>query len=190
MTFQTAIAAARPGEDVPEAALMTAAIADSAELREVIALFSAQPDLEALPVIDSEGRPVGAVLERDVRRLLLNPFGHALLQNHSLYRHLDGFISAVPIADIGAGLGHFFALISEGSGHDAVILTEQGRFRGTVGGRTLLRMAAGETAPLGPVADKARAEVLKMTRTPEVRAELARSPEQLEAVRSLLQAAA
>lgn len=54
----------------------------------------------------------------------------------------------------------------------------------------LLRMAAGETAPLGPVADKARAEVLKMTRTPEVRAELARSPEQLEAVRSLLQAAA
>ena len=165
MTFQTAIAAARPGEDVPEAALMTAAIADSAELREVIALFSAQPDLEALPVIDSEGRPVGAVLERDVRRLLLNPFGHALLQNHSLYRHLDGFISAVPIADIGAGLGHFFALISEGSGHDAVILTEQGRFRGTVGGRTLLRMAADREAA---IAARREARLRRIARATEV----------------------
>ena len=53
----------------------------------------------------------------------------------------------------------------------------------------LLKMAAGETAPLGPVADRAKAEVLKMTRAPEVRAELAKAPEQLDAVRGLLQSA-
>ena len=53
----------------------------------------------------------------------------------------------------------------------------------------LLRMASGDTAPIGPVADRARAEVLKMTRSPEIRAELARTPEQLEMVRGLLQTA-
>ena len=37
----------------------------------------------------------------------------------------------------------------------------------------LLRMAAGETAPLGPAADRAKAEAIKLFRTPETRAALA-----------------
>ena len=142
MTCEIAIRPTRLRETALEAALITEAIVDGAGLREVIALFRTRPDLEALPVVDSADRPIGAVLERDIRRLLLNPYGHALLQNPTLYHQLDSFIRAVPIAEIDAGLGHFFALISEGAGHDALILTEQGRFRGAIGGRTLLRMAA------------------------------------------------
>ena len=146
MTLQTPITSSRPPEDSLLSALRTEAVEAGAELREVIAQFRARPDLEALPVVDAEGSPLGAVLERDVRKLLLNPFGHALLQNDTLHRRLDTFLSPVPVADIGAGLGHFFALISGGAGHDALILTERGRFRGVVCGRTLLRMAADREA--------------------------------------------
>ncbi|WP_340314327.1 methyl-accepting chemotaxis protein [Rhizorhabdus argentea] len=127
-------------------ALETEAIAASAGLREVIALFRARPELEALPVVDAEGRPIGAVLERDIRKLLLNPFGHALLQNDTLYCRMDEFVSMVPMAEIDAGLAHFFLLISEGNGHDALIVTDGGRFKGAVGGRKLLRMAADREA--------------------------------------------
>ncbi len=134
--------------DPVEAAMTIDTIAATANLREVIARFRDQPDLEALPVVEEDGRPIGAVLERDIRRLLLNPFGHALLCNHSLYRRLDGFVSQVPIADRAMGLGHLFALISGGEGHDAVILTEEGRFFGVVSGRNLLRMAADREAAL------------------------------------------
>lgn len=52
--------------------------------------------------------------------------------------------------------------------------------------RTLLRMAAGETAPLGPAADKAKAEALKLLRTPDFRNEIAASPQSLPSMRSLL----
>ena len=52
----------------------------------------------------------------------------------------------------------------------------------------LLRMAAGETAPLGPAADRAKAEVLRQLRTPEVRSVLATSPQQFEQVRGLMSA--
>jgi methyl-accepting chemotaxis protein len=114
----------------------------------VIARFRDQPEMEVLPVVAEGDRPVGAVLERDVRRLLLNPFGHALLCNHSLYRRLDGFVSAVPIADAGASLGELFALVSEGDGHDAVLLTRDGRFVGALSGRTLLKLAADREAAL------------------------------------------
>jgi hypothetical protein len=51
----------------------------------------------------------------------------------------------------------------------------------------LLKLAVGESAPLGPAADRARAEALKLVRTDETRAELARSPEQMSAVRDLIQ---
>ena len=50
----------------------------------------------------------------------------------------------------------------------------------------LLGLAMGDSAPLGPAADRARAEVVKLMRTPETRAELAKAPESVERVRSLL----
>jgi hypothetical protein len=53
----------------------------------------------------------------------------------------------------------------------------------------LLRMAMGEAAPLGPAADRARAEALKLTRAPELREEIARSPQAAEKVRDLLRTA-
>jgi hypothetical protein len=53
----------------------------------------------------------------------------------------------------------------------------------------LLRLAAGESAPLGPAADRARTEALKLARMPETRSALAGAPEQVETVRNLIQQA-
>jgi hypothetical protein len=52
-----------------------------------------------------------------------------------------------------------------------------------------VRMAVGEAAPLGPAADRARAEALKLVRNPEFRDELSRSPEAVERVRGMMQTA-
>lgn len=53
----------------------------------------------------------------------------------------------------------------------------------------LLRLALGETAPLGPVADKAKAAALKLAKDPAAREGLARSPEVIERLRPLMNAA-
>ena len=53
----------------------------------------------------------------------------------------------------------------------------------------LLRMAIGEAAPLGPAADRARSEALKLVRHPDLREELAKSPESVEKVRGMMQSA-
>ncbi|NBB13970.1 hypothetical protein GVN21_01215 [Caulobacter sp. SLTY] len=53
----------------------------------------------------------------------------------------------------------------------------------------LLRLAIGEAAPLGPAADRAKAEALKLTRAPELREEITRSPQAAEKVRDLLRTA-
>jgi hypothetical protein len=53
----------------------------------------------------------------------------------------------------------------------------------------LLRLASGESAPLGPAADRAKAEAMKLVRHEDTRVELSGSPDQVEAVRDLIQQA-
>jgi hypothetical protein len=53
----------------------------------------------------------------------------------------------------------------------------------------LLRMAAGEAAPLGPAAERARAEALKLFRHDDLRSQLAADPEQMAGLRGLVQQA-
>ncbi len=54
----------------------------------------------------------------------------------------------------------------------------------------LLRLACGESGPLGPVADRARAEAMKFARLDETRAELSVAPDQVDTIRDLLRHAA
>ena len=50
----------------------------------------------------------------------------------------------------------------------------------------LLKLACGEACPLGPAADRARTEALKLARNDETRAELTVAPEQVDAIRDLI----
>jgi hypothetical protein len=53
----------------------------------------------------------------------------------------------------------------------------------------LLRLACGETAPLGPAAERAKAEAIKLLRESETRRAIAADPQILERVRDLMQGA-
>lgn len=50
----------------------------------------------------------------------------------------------------------------------------------------LLRLATGHAGPSGPVADRARAEAIKLFRAPDLRARLADQPQAIETVKSLM----
>lgn len=53
----------------------------------------------------------------------------------------------------------------------------------------LLKLANGEAAPLGPAADRARMEALRLVRLDETRSELAKAPERMAQVKDLIQQA-
>ena len=53
----------------------------------------------------------------------------------------------------------------------------------------LLKLASGETAPCGPVADRAKAEAVRIFKTPDARAALSAEPEALTPLRPLMKAA-
>jgi hypothetical protein len=50
----------------------------------------------------------------------------------------------------------------------------------------LLRLATGEAGPTGPVAERAKAEVVRLLKSPDIRTQLAAAPEMLENMRGLM----
>ncbi|WP_066775806.1 methyl-accepting chemotaxis protein [Sphingomonas sp. CCH5-D11] len=117
-------------------------VAAGARMLEAVQLFRAAPDLRMIAVVDVLQRPVGALFERDVRRLLFSPFGYALLSNRSLAIGLGDHVLPCPVVPLDAGAGAMLATWQEQPGAEGLIITDKGRYLGTIDQPTLLRVAA------------------------------------------------
>lgn len=110
-------------------------------LTAAIALFRQYPDMRLLPVLDDDQRPIGAIRERDVKGLLYNPFGHALLQNPDFGASFTGYVRAHPCCEHDVPLAEKLVLHADWDAPDALILTDRGRFAGLLDAATLARHA-------------------------------------------------
>ncbi len=112
-------------------------------LSEAVDCFQRDAGLRLLPVIDGSGRPVGAIYERDMRRILFNPFGHALLRNPSfggrLNEHVRPCACVERMTDVESLVDVYAA---QGEGCEGLIVTDRGQFAGVLGGPLLLRLTA------------------------------------------------
>lgn len=117
-------------------------IMSDASLVEAIGLFRRYPDMRLLPVLDAEQRPVGAIVERDVKGLLYNPFGHALLQNPDFGASLTAYVRPHACCEVDAPLAEKLALHADWGAPDALILTSRGVFAGLLDAAKIARLAS------------------------------------------------
>lgn len=112
-------------------------------LSEAVDWFQHDPAMRLLPVLDMADRPVGAIYERDMRRILFNPFGHALLRNPSFGGRLDDHVRPCARVDRTASVESLIDLFAaQGAECEGLIVTIDGVYDGVLGGALLLRLAA------------------------------------------------
>ncbi|CAM5450074.1 methyl-accepting chemotaxis protein [Sphingobium scionense] len=112
-------------------------------LSDAVDRFQEDPALRLLPVVDVADRPVGAIYERDMRQILFNPFGHALLRNPSFGGRLDEHVRPCAMVEQSASIERLIDLYAaQGSDCEGLIVTQGGCYVGVVGGPLLLRLAA------------------------------------------------
>ncbi|WP_296612155.1 methyl-accepting chemotaxis protein [Sphingomonas sp.] len=111
-----------------------------------VEVFRHAPELRILAVVDAAGAPIGALLDRDIRRLLFSPFGFALLSNPSYGGNLAQHVRSCPTVDRAAGITAILRAWHRDGGGEGVILTHAGRFDGVLDQPSLLRMAAERNA--------------------------------------------
>lgn len=147
--FCTGVALVADREDLADRITARSALADSARLVDAVEAFQRQPTLRLLPVLDSMRRPVGAVYEREMRALLFNPFGHALLKNPFYGGQLGHHVRSCPVVEIGDDIETLIeAYARAGDGCEGLILTRNRRFEGVIGSKVLIRLAAERDATL------------------------------------------
>ena len=118
-------------------------------LSEAVDHFQHDAALRLLPVVDHAGRPAGAIYERDMRLILFNPFGHALLRNPSFGGRLDDHVRFCAQIDCGADVEQLVdAYAAQGAGCEGLILVDKGRYAGVIGSARLLRLTAERDARL------------------------------------------
>lgn len=119
------------------------AIAADATMLTAVELFRDAPAMRMLAVVDAAGRPLGALLDADIRAFLFSPFGFALLANPSFGAELRPHIRICPTVEGGTGVAHVLeAWHRAGAGTEGVIVTRRGRFEGVIDQPALLRLAA------------------------------------------------
>ena len=90
-------------------------------------------------------------------------------------------------AEINAAIGSVGGSVEAEAKNDAMVARSPAPLPQKL--TVLLRLAAGETAPSGPAADRAKAEAIKLVRAPESRAALSAAPETLAPLKGLMRAA-
>lgn len=93
-------------------------------------------------MVNQAGRPIGAVFEQDVREILYNPYGHALLDNPAFNRAVEAHCRPCPIADVVTPLPDLLDAYARSDGSEGKILTSGERLFGVLTNRTLIRLAA------------------------------------------------
>ena len=91
-------------------------------LSQAVDRFQDDAALRLLPVVDAADRPVGAIYERDMRRILFNPFGHALLRNPSFGGRLDEHVRPCAMVEQSASIERLIDLAARQTGRDPVEL--------------------------------------------------------------------
>ena len=104
--------------------------------------FTSDPDLRVMPVLDGARRPVGAIFEKDVRRLLLNPFGHALLRNPSYGHAISRHVRPCPVAEASLDIGAIIDAYRAANGSEGMIIVRGGRLHAVINNRRLVYLAA------------------------------------------------
>lgn len=111
-------------------------------LSKAVEIFQDDTDLRLLAIVDAKQKPVGAIFERDIRRLLLNPFGHALLRNRSYNRDLAGHVHPCPSVEMSHDVAALIAHYRRCEGREGMILTSHGRLYATLTNRRLVLLSA------------------------------------------------
>lgn len=119
---------------------MSVRLSDS--LRETLEIFRQNRAIRILAVVDQENRPLGVIREVDVRDLLFNPFGHALMSNPGFGKSIQNLVRPCAVAEQHLESAELIATYADHPDSPGVVLTVAGQFIETLSDDHLLELMA------------------------------------------------
>lgn len=92
------------------------------------------------PVVNELGEPIGILRERDMKNWVYSPFGISLLMNSSYKHEIVSVVSRVPVVSVETSLEAILEIYALDPEAEAVLLTENGKYRGYLDSRTMVQI--------------------------------------------------
>ncbi len=112
----------------------------SDSLRDTLEMFRSNRSMRILAVVDQENRPLGVIREVDVRDLLFNPFGHALMSNPGFGKDIQNLVKPCAVAEQHLDSAELIAIFAGHVDSPGLVLTVAGRFLETLSDDQLLEL--------------------------------------------------
>jgi len=113
-----------------------------ASVEDLLTRFNQSQDETVVPVVDDIGEAVGIVRESDLRTMLYNPYGRALLQNKGLQRRIRFFVQQCPIVDLSTDKANVIENYVAAEGNEGLMVCRGRQYIGFITSQALLAMAA------------------------------------------------
>ncbi|HOV37399.1 MAG TPA: GGDEF domain-containing protein [Spirochaetales bacterium] len=107
-----------------------------------IEFFRKNSQLSFVPVVNENNEPLGVLREKDLKQYVYSPFGVSLLRNRTYTnKHtMLAFLSKLPIVEIHTRLEKILEIYASEKEAEAVLITENGKYRGVLSSRSLLEV--------------------------------------------------
>lgn len=115
-------------------------IAINSPVTDILQRFRKEPETSYIPVVNEHNEPQGILREKDLKAYVYSPYGISLLMNRSYQTEFYSYINRVPIVSIYSRLEHILELYAMNTDADALIITENGAYKGCIDSKTLLQI--------------------------------------------------
>lgn len=96
--------------------------------------------MRILAVVDDDNIPVGVIREIDIRDLLFNPFGHALMSNPGFGKDINGLVKPCAVAEQHLDSAKMMEIYTRQNDSPGLVLTLRGKFVEALSGDRLLEL--------------------------------------------------
>ncbi|MFH0996469.1 MAG: bifunctional diguanylate cyclase/phosphodiesterase [Pseudomonadota bacterium] len=102
--------------------------------------FKSQQQHSFFPVINNNQEPLGIISDKSFKNYSFSRFGSQLLQNPSIGKDLNRFITKFPIADIHTPVEKILEIYTQNEHIEGIIIVENLKYKGFLNARSLLKV--------------------------------------------------
>ncbi len=115
-------------------------VLSSANVSDVFEQFKTRQHHSFLPVVNTNHEPLGIISDKSFKHYTFSRFGSELLQNPTIGKNLNRFITKFPIADINTPVEKILEIYTQNEHIEGIIIVDSLKYKGFLNARSLLKV--------------------------------------------------
>jgi len=114
-------------------------VSHGTDIAEIFKRFKEKREITFLPVIGTNGEPLGIIREKSFKNYTYSRYGNELLQNPAFGKNIDKFISKFPVADIHSPTEKILENFSRDENIEGILMVDNMKYVGFLSASSLLK---------------------------------------------------